>query len=238
MHAAPVAAFAAPGTTAAAFGMSEPGRRTVYYGYIATGRRERMVTALTDQRAVAELQSIDPSRSGGPTLGALWARVISAVGRPARACCRRAAAAKPPPPGTDTDYSSLYILLDLDDWLQNNLPAVYKALVDGTEPERRGRRPAGQALASRPRRYPGSVADQPPPRVPGLPAPVFPSFRRCTTSPVHQPWSPGQTSAAPAQLPAMTSCHCRPCPRCPPAMASARRTDLHAASLAYMALRR
>ena len=27
--------------------MSEPGRRTVHYGYIATGRRERMVTPLS-----------------------------------------------------------------------------------------------------------------------------------------------------------------------------------------------
>ena len=53
MHAAPVAGFAAPGTTAAAFGMSEPGRRTVHYGYIPTGRRERLVTALTTIQGAA-----------------------------------------------------------------------------------------------------------------------------------------------------------------------------------------
>ena len=76
MHAAPVAGFAAPGTTAAAFGMSEPGRRTVHYGYIPTGRRDRMVTALTDSDAVAKLQSVDPTGLENPTLGALWARVI------------------------------------------------------------------------------------------------------------------------------------------------------------------
>jgi hypothetical protein len=38
-----------------------------------------------------------------------------------------------PPPGTDTDYSSLYILLDLGDWLKTYLPAVYQALTSGTD---------------------------------------------------------------------------------------------------------
>jgi hypothetical protein len=36
MHPAPVAAFARPGTVAATFGMSEPGRRRVHYGFIPT----------------------------------------------------------------------------------------------------------------------------------------------------------------------------------------------------------
>ena len=131
MHATPVAAFAAPGTTAAAFGMSEPGRRTVCYGYVATGRRERMVTALTDAAAVAALQAIDPGRQNDPLMSALWARVISPWGALVGLLPASPAPAKPPA-GSDTDYSSLYVLLDLGDWLSTYLSAVYQALTGGT----------------------------------------------------------------------------------------------------------
>lgn len=130
MHAAPVAAFADPGTTAAAFGMSEPGRRTVYYGYIATGRRERMVTALSDADALAALQSVDPTGQENPIMSALWTRVITPWGTLLGKLPSSPPPA-PPPAGTDTDYSSLYILLDLADWLQSWLPAVYTALTGG-----------------------------------------------------------------------------------------------------------
>jgi len=132
MHATPVAAFAAPGTTAAAFGMSQPGRRTVCYGYIATGRRERMVTALTDAAAVAALQAIDPDRQNDPLMSALWTRVISPWGTLLGQLPPAPPPPAKPPAGTDTDYSSLYILLDLGDWLSTYLPAVYQALTGGT----------------------------------------------------------------------------------------------------------
>jgi hypothetical protein len=128
MHPTPVAAFAATGTTAAAFGMSEPGRRTVCYGYVATGRRERMVTALTDSAAVAALQAIDPGRQNDPLMSALWTRVISPWGT----LLGHPPATAKPPAGSDTDYSSLYILLDLGDWLNTYLPAIYQALTGGT----------------------------------------------------------------------------------------------------------
>lgn len=132
MHTTPVAAFAVPGTTAAAFGMSEPGRRTVCYGYIATGRRERMVRALTDTAAVAALQAIDPDRQNDPLMSALWARVISPWGVLLGQLPPAPPPPDKPPPGSDTDYSSLYILLDLGDWLNTYLPAVYTALTGGT----------------------------------------------------------------------------------------------------------
>jgi hypothetical protein len=132
MHAAPVAGFADPGTTAAAFGMSEPGRRTVHYGYIPTGRRDRLVTPLADTDAVNKLLSIDPSQQQAVILGDLVSRVIQPWGV--------LQGTWPPPapepvhkmPDTDTDYSSLYVLLDLNDWLQTHLPSVYKALISGT----------------------------------------------------------------------------------------------------------
>jgi hypothetical protein len=140
MHGAPVAAFAAAGTVGAAFGMSESGRRTVYYGYIPTSRRERMVTALSSDAAVAALQQVDPTGLSSPVLSSLWTRVISPWGllqgqlpaTPAKAA---------PPPGSNTDYSSLYILLDLADWLGTNLPSVYHALTGGPNP------PTGSAAA-------------------------------------------------------------------------------------------
>ena len=120
MHAAPVAAFADPGTTAATFGMDQAGRRTVFYGYLPATRRDRMVTPLADP--VAALAAVDPSGKENPTLGDLVGRVIE----PWKAL-RDA-----PPAGSDTDYASLYVLLDLGDWLHTNLPAVHDALVNGT----------------------------------------------------------------------------------------------------------
>jgi hypothetical protein len=132
MHPAPVAGFAQPGTTAAAFGMSESGRRTVHYGYIPTSRRERLVTALTSDQAVAALQKVDPQGKENPTLSALWTRVILPLG-----VLRGELPPSPPPPagppqGTNTNYSSLYILLDLSDWLNTYLPSVHDALIGNT----------------------------------------------------------------------------------------------------------
>jgi hypothetical protein len=100
LHAAPVAGFAAAGTTPAAFGMDQSGRRTVFYGYLPTTRRDRMVTPLGDLVG----RVIEPWRNLRGTL----------------------------PSGTNTEYASLYVLLDLGDWLQTNLPAVHDALVNST----------------------------------------------------------------------------------------------------------
>ena len=171
MHATPVAAFAAPGTTAAAFGLSEPGRRAVCYGYIATGRRERMVTALTDSAAVAALQAADPSRQNDPLMSELWARVISPWGALLGQLPAMPPPAKPPA-GSDTDYSSLYILLDLGDWLNTYLPTVYQALTggttleNGTAAENLRKALAGISVGTRP-----APPQQPPPAnwTPGAP---------------------------------------------------------------------
>ena len=128
MHAAPVAGFAVPGTTAAAFGMSEPGRRTVHYGYIATSRRERMVTALQADAAVDAVLAVDPSQKEGIILGDLVSRVIQPW------AVLQDMQLPPPSPAVppDTDYASLYVLLDLADWLSAHLPSVYNALLTGT----------------------------------------------------------------------------------------------------------
>jgi hypothetical protein len=141
MHGAPVAAFAAAGTVGAAFGMSESGRRTVYYGYIPTSRRDRMVTALSDADAVTTLQQVDPTGLSSPILSSLWTRVISPWGLLMGQLPATPAPPPGPPPGGNNYYPSLYILLDLADWLQTNLPAVYQAMTGGPA------LPAGSAAA-------------------------------------------------------------------------------------------
>jgi hypothetical protein len=179
MHAAPVAGFADPGTTAAAFGMSEPGRRTIYYGYIATGRRERMVTALSDADAVAALQSVDPTGQENPIMSALWTRVITPWGMLLGKLPSSPPPA-PPPAGTDTDYSSLYVLLDLADWLQSWLPAVYTALTGGAVlTAGTAREELRAALAGIPVGTRAAPPDQPPPPPPPPPpgwSPGAPTF--------------------------------------------------------------
>jgi hypothetical protein len=172
MHPVPVTPFATPGSTAATFGMTEPGRRTVHYGYIATGRRERMVQPLTDADAVADLLAIDPAQQQLVLVGDLQSRVIQPW-----ALLQGASTGGPPPAGTDTDYSSLYVLLDLGDWLQTNLSNVYQALTVG--PALRGSSAAYNlyaALANKKLEVgsrPAPPVQPPPPGwTPAAPAPV------------------------------------------------------------------
>jgi hypothetical protein len=180
MHAAPVAGFAAPGSTAATFGMSEPGRRTVHYGYISTGRRERMVTALSDSKAVADLKSVDPSDQENPTLSELWTKVILPWGV-LQGTLPPWPPPTAPPAGTDTDYSSLYILLDLNAWLKKYLPTVYNALISGaTLPSGTDAEALREALASTQvqvgtRPLPSTWPPPPPPPAPPFPVPPSPS---------------------------------------------------------------
>jgi len=134
MHPAPVATFAAPGTTAATFGMAPGGPgRTVHYGYIATGRRERMIVPLSDDVAVSDLATVNalaPADGGpkfpeNPMLGDLFSRVV----HPWRILQDIAQGVATPPGNSNTDYASLYVILDLGDWLNTNLPTVYANLM-------------------------------------------------------------------------------------------------------------
>jgi hypothetical protein len=137
MHPAPVAAFADPTTQAGVLGMDTPGRRTVHYGYIPVSRRERLVPAIADP--VAALNSLQGDVYGAnaenPMLGDLDSRVIEPWktlqgGRPLFPL----PGTTPDTPAPNTDYSSLYVLLDLGDWLRTNLPEVYNAILGGPAP--------------------------------------------------------------------------------------------------------
>ena len=130
MHPAPVGAFADPTSQAGVLGMDALGRRRVHYGYLPVSRRERLVPAIADP--VAALASIQPDvyapGAENPMLGDLYSRVVL----PWRLLQGSAANFVLPAtnPRPNTDYSSLYVLLDLGDWLRTQLPAVYTALLD------------------------------------------------------------------------------------------------------------
>ena len=65
MHAAPVAGFAAPGHHRGGIRhVRDPGGAPCTTATSPPAARERLVTALTDDDAVAKLLTIDPSSSG------------------------------------------------------------------------------------------------------------------------------------------------------------------------------
>jgi hypothetical protein len=134
MHPAPVAPFAESGSTAATLGMTAgtDSTRTIYYGYIPVGRRERMVPALTNPVDTFNKYKF-PKRvtQENPWVDELIARVIQPwldlVPTPS----------SPLPsnlPSSYPTYPSLYVLLDLADWLQKCVPAVYSAIIANTPP--------------------------------------------------------------------------------------------------------
>lgn len=134
MHPAPVAPFAEAGSTAAILGMARgtDSTRTLYYGYIPVGRRERMVPALADPVAAYDKFHPTGAAKENPWVDELRGRVI-------QPWSDLAGTDKPTwpnnkPPKSYPGYASLYLLLDLADWLKTYVPAVYKAIIDNTPP--------------------------------------------------------------------------------------------------------
>src|SRR5262249_59457094 len=100
--------------------------RTLFYGHIPVGRRERMVPAIPDPvGAVANFVPPMGISLVNPWLDELMARVILPWQNLVQ---------KPPtwpssgPPQSYPGYASLYLLLDLADWLSTYLPKVYAAI--------------------------------------------------------------------------------------------------------------
>ena len=131
MHPAPVGAFAEPGTAAAALGMAaaERSTRTVFYGYIPVSGRDGAVLPLADPAATlatvqASMPLPDPPEN--PTVDALVARVVQPWS---------ALRSAPPPSGQGSwpTYPSLYVILDLADWLATNLDAVFQAITQSAD---------------------------------------------------------------------------------------------------------
>jgi hypothetical protein len=130
MHLAPVAAFADPASTPGILGMAagSPSTRTVLYGYIPAGQRERMTPPIADPAAalVALQQTMPlPNPPENPQVDELIGRVVQAWDRLRSA---------PHPANANWPYyPSLYLILDLADWLRKYLNAsVYTAIMNGT----------------------------------------------------------------------------------------------------------
>ena len=130
MHPAPVAAFADPASTPGILGMAAggPSTRTVLYGYIPAGQRERMTPPIADPAAaLAALQQSMPlpNPPENPQVDELIGRVVQAWDRLRSA---------PHPANANWPYyPSLYLILDLADWLRAYLNAdVYTAIMNGT----------------------------------------------------------------------------------------------------------
>lgn len=134
LHEAPVAAFGEPGSVAAALGMAAPARgdermpshRRVLFGYVPVTQRDAYTPPIRDADAAAALAELAETLPAGsvphPALDELAVRVIGAWSR----------LRSPLPGGTQTAYPSLFVLLDLADWLRTHLPRIHAATIAGT----------------------------------------------------------------------------------------------------------
>ena len=126
MHPAPVAPFAQPGTTTAALGLGADGGmgRTVHFGYIPVGLRDRLVEPMADPaQALVDLQATMPlpNPPESPSLDELIQRVVTPWSR---------LVSPPAPP--NTGFASLFLILDLSKWLTVHLGPLYQAILAGT----------------------------------------------------------------------------------------------------------
>jgi hypothetical protein len=163
MHPVPVSGFAPFGSTADTFGMSVTGGRTVFYGYVPTGLREQTVPPISQPvDSLKQLLGGDLSTLRQDTvLADLVARVI----RPWKALID---ASKVSPGSLNTDYSSLYLILDLGDWLRTNLPTVYQHLVNGSALSGSALQKLADAIKKVKVSTGAAPADQPPATPPAL----------------------------------------------------------------------
>lgn len=126
MFPARIAPYAAAGTTTARLGLqAETGAgRTLFFGYVPVGIREQLVRPMADPaQALADLRAT-PAPPGGwpdPIHSWLHARVIDPWSR----------LTMPAPPVPNPAYASLFLLLDLGDWLDQHLQQVYEAVLGG-----------------------------------------------------------------------------------------------------------
>jgi hypothetical protein len=127
MHAAPVASFAATGSTAAILGMAngETSTRTIYFGYVSVGGREKLIAPIADPVATLKAFGEQP---GNPAEDPFVDELVGRVAQPWVAQSKAPLNSKAP------TYPSLYLLLDLLDWTKKYLPKLYAALIAGSGP--------------------------------------------------------------------------------------------------------
>jgi hypothetical protein len=127
LHAAPVAGFAATGSTAAVLGMAsgETSTRTIHFGYLPVGGREKLVAPIADPVATLKAFGQQP---GNPAEDPFVDELVGRVVQPWAAQRTAPLSSKSP------TYPSLYLLLDLLDWTKKYLPKLYAAIIAGSAP--------------------------------------------------------------------------------------------------------
>jgi hypothetical protein len=129
LHPAPVASFGAPGTAAANLGMAadQPSTRSVFFGYIPVAGRDAAVPPLADP--AGELKKVQagmtfPDPKDHPAVVELMERVVEPW--------KRLLLAKELDPLPNIGYGSLFLLLDLLDWLKTYVESVFTAITENT----------------------------------------------------------------------------------------------------------
>jgi hypothetical protein len=120
MHAVPVGAASATGPVAHLLGLDEPGRRQVHFGYVPVAGPAARPQPLADPLAAL---AADPDREVADDARLLEFR-LRVAGPWADIGVKEKL-------GVDIHEPSLYLLLDLRDWLSTYLPDVLDALVAG-----------------------------------------------------------------------------------------------------------
>ncbi|MCU1500738.1 MAG: hypothetical protein JWM12_92 [Ilumatobacteraceae bacterium] len=123
MHAASVDAVAATGPSAHLLGLDDPGRRQVHYGYVPVTGRSAATPPLADP--LGALATDDDAQAGDDPrvmefrlrIAGAWSSLVAA-----------AAITTPPGAPVDVHEPSLFLLLDLADWLGKYLPEVLDGL--------------------------------------------------------------------------------------------------------------
>lgn len=126
LHAAPVGAFAEAGSVPAALGMRRgtASTRSVLHGYIPVGRRERMIPAMPDDEVLRRLDDYNRTRGPLPAADPVADELLARVVTPWQAL-------RTAPAPVAATYPSLYLALDLADWLRTYVPSVWASIAQG-----------------------------------------------------------------------------------------------------------
>lgn len=142
MHTSPVTAPIATGAAAQMLGLDEPGRRQVHAGYVPVAGRTAKPPTMSDSAALAALAASDSGADKGDDARVMAFRLrVSAAWRDMASRKKIIEDLPGDPPFTfdrsKTQYvlfePSLFVLLELCDWLKTYLPGVYTALKDDTD---------------------------------------------------------------------------------------------------------
>jgi hypothetical protein len=133
MHSAPVGAPVATGAAAHMLGLDEPGRRAVHFGYVPVAGRTSKPPTMSDSAALAALAASDSGAGVGDDPRIMSFRLrVSEAWKDLSSRKAVAEAASLPVSRLHLEIPSLYLLLELADWLGTYLPSVRTHLIVNT----------------------------------------------------------------------------------------------------------